>query len=92
MTDAATLDPGLTEQIQRIAKRTCRALDLSGYARIDLRLDGESRRVYVLEANPNPNLAYGEDFAESAELSGLSYERLLERILALGLRWEPERT
>ena len=23
-------------------------------------------RVYVLEANPNPQLAYGEDFAESA--------------------------
>ena len=81
-----------TEQIQRIAKRTYRALDLSGYARIDLRLDDETGRVYVLEANPNPNLAYGEDFAESAEVSGVSYERLLERILALGLRWEPERT
>ena len=52
-------------------------------------LDG---RVYVLEANPNPNLAYGEDFAESAEKSGVSYEKLLERILALGLRWVPERT
>ena len=46
----------------------------------------------MLEANPNPNLAYGEDFAESAEVTGLSYERLLERIITLGLRWEPERT
>jgi D-alanine-D-alanine ligase len=92
MTDAAALDPAVTEQIQRIAKRTCRSLDLSGYARVDLRMDDETGRVYVIEANPNPNLAYGEDFAESAELSGVSYERLLERILALGLRWEPERT
>src|SRR5687768_3556031 len=92
MTEKAALDAATTQQIQRIAKRTCRALDLSGYARIDLRLDEEARRVYVLEANPNPNLAYGEDFAESAEVSGVSYERLLERILALGLRWEPERT
>ena len=32
---------------------------------------------------------YGEDFAESAERSGLSYEALLERILALGLAWRP---
>jgi D-alanine-D-alanine ligase len=55
-------------------------------------MDDETGRVYVIEANPNPNLAYGEDFAESAEVSGVSYERLLERILALGLRWEPERT
>ena len=92
MTKAATLDPAMAEHIQRIAKRSCQALDLSGYARIDLRLDEVAGRVYVLEANPNPNLAYGEDFAESAEVSGTSYERLLDRILALGLRWEPERT
>jgi D-alanine-D-alanine ligase len=91
MTDKATLDAAAADRIQRIAKRAYRALDLSGYARIDLRMDDEGR-AYVLEANPNPNLAYGEDFAESAEVSGISYERLLERILALGLRWEPERT
>ena len=54
-------------------------------------VDGRGR-VYLLEANPNPNLAYGEDFAESAEVSGMSYEALLDRILRLGLRWEPERT
>ena len=92
MTDAAALVAEVTEHIQRIAKRAYRSLDLSGYARIDLRMDDETGRVYVIEANPNPNLAYGEDFAESAEVSGISYERLLERILALGLRWEPERT
>ena len=92
MTAAATLEPDVMDQIQRIARRTYRSLDLSGYARIDVRLDEERGRAYVLEANPNPNLAYGEDFAESAEVSGLSYEQLLERLLALGLRWEPERT
>ena len=91
MTDKAALDAETAERIQRVAKRTYRALDLNGYARIDLRMD-EDGRLFVLEANPNPNLAYGEDFAESAEVSGMSYERLLERILTLGLRWEPERT
>jgi D-alanine-D-alanine ligase len=92
MTAAARLDSHVLEQIQRIAKRTYRSLDLSGYARVDLRFDESRGRAYVLEANPNPNLAYGEDFAESAEVSGLSYEALLDRLLALGLRWEPERT
>ena len=91
MTDAADLDAASIERIQQIAKRTYRALDLSGYARVDLRLDDEGR-VFVLEANPNPNLAYGEDFAESAEKHGLSYEALLDRIIALGIRWKPERT
>lgn len=91
MTNAAKLDAAAVDHIQRIAKRAYRALDLNGYARIDLRMDEEGH-AYVLEANPNPNLAYGEDFAESAETAGVSYETLLERIIALGLRWVPERT
>ncbi len=91
MTDTARLDPVLTDRIQRIAKRAYRDLDLNGYARVDVRMDDDGH-VYVLEANPNPNLAYGEDFAESAEISGTSYERLLDRIITLGLRWEPART
>jgi D-alanine-D-alanine ligase len=91
MTEAATLDADLMHRIQKAASRAFRALDLNGYARIDVRLDAQGH-PFVLEANPNPNLAYGEDFAESAEVSGLSYERLLERILTLGLRWDPART
>ena len=91
MTNAAKLDAAAIDYIQRIAKRAYRALDLNGYARIDLRMDEEGR-AYVLEANPNPNLAYGEDFAESAEVNGVSYEQLLERIITLGIRWEPART
>jgi D-alanine-D-alanine ligase len=91
MTDRAKLDVGTIERMQRMAKRAYRALDLSGYARIDVRMDEEGR-LYVLEANPNPNMAYGEDFSESAEAHGISYERLLDRLIALGLRWKPART
>lgn len=90
-TDAAALAEVDVARISHIATRVCRALDLSGYARIEMRLDADGG-VHVLEANPNPNLAYGEDFAESAEKSGLSYEALLEGIVALGLRLVPERT
>jgi D-alanine-D-alanine ligase len=77
------------EKIQHLCKRAYRALELSGYARIDLRLD-ESGRVWVLEANPNPQIARGEDFAASAEKIGLSYDAVLQRIINLGLRWQPE--
>lgn len=90
-TDQAELPDDVSQRLRHLAKRVYRALDLSGYARIDLRLDTEGR-PFVLEANPNPQLAYGEDFAESAERAGLSYEGLLERIMALGLQWQPERT
>ncbi|MGA0058896.1 MAG: D-alanine--D-alanine ligase, partial [Planctomycetota bacterium] len=65
-----------------------RALELSGFARIDLRMDAEGR-VFVLEANPNPDLSFGEDFAESAEAAGLGYERLIQRIATLGIVYRP---
>lgn len=76
-------------RIQHICRRVYRALELSGYARIDLRMDKEGK-VYVLEANPNPQIARGEDLAESAKRAGLSYEALLQRIIMLGLQWRPE--
>jgi D-alanine-D-alanine ligase len=87
---AGNLSPEELRRIISICKRVYRNLELSGYARIDLRLRPDGR-VYVLEANPNPQLAYGEDFAESAESAGLDYGPLLDRIMALGLRWEPAR-
>lgn len=86
---AKDLPPGVGERIPQIAKRVYRALYLNGYARIDFRLDAEGR-PFVLEANPNPQLAYGEDFAESAEHAGTGYAALLERIAVLGMSWSPE--
>ena len=84
---AEDLDPAVDAQIARICKRVYRTLSLSGYARMDLRLTPDGR-VYVLEANPNPNLEYGEDFSESAEKAGLSYEAMLSRIISLGLNYQ----
>lgn len=83
---ATDLPEGLEVSLPRLCRRVYRALDLSGYARLDFRLDPEGR-PYLLEANPNPQLMYGEDFAESAEAAGMDYDRLLQRILNLGLRY-----
>jgi D-alanine-D-alanine ligase len=86
---AKDLPEGLAERIQHVCKRAYRALELSGYARIDLRLD-EAGNVWLLEANPNPQIARGEDFAASAAKVGLNYEAVLQRIISLGMRWQPE--
>ena len=86
---ARDLPDGAAERIQHLCKRTFRALEMSGYGRIDLRMD-DAGKVWVLEANPNPQIAKGEDFAASAEKIGLSYETVLQRIINLGLRWQPE--
>jgi D-alanine-D-alanine ligase len=86
---ARDLPDPVCDKIQHLCKRAYRALELSGYARIDLRLDA-CGNAWVLEANPNPQIAKGEDFAASAEKVGIAYEGVLQRIINLGLRWQPE--
>lgn len=88
--EAKNLPVGKAEEIQHMAKRVYRALGLSGYARIDVRMDAEGK-VYVLEANPNPQIAHDEDFADSAEKADYSYKDLLQELLNVGLRWQPAR-
>lgn len=79
------LQEGIERQLERLSKRIYRALYLDGYARIDYRLS-EGGELYLLEANPNPEIARFEEFASCAEDAGYSYEGLLQRILNLGLR------
>jgi D-alanine-D-alanine ligase len=80
----------VAEKIQHLSKRVYKVLHLSGYGRIDIRMDEEGR-MFVLEANPNPQLAYGEDFAESAERMGIKYPQLIQKLLTTGLRWKADR-
>jgi D-alanine-D-alanine ligase len=89
-TAEAQLANGLAPKIQHLARRAYRALDLSGYARIDFRMDATGK-AYVIEANANPQLAEDEDFAKSAKLANVSYSMLLERIMTLGVQWQPHR-
>jgi D-alanine-D-alanine ligase len=82
---AEDLTPELAARIQRTAKRIYRTLSLDGYARIDFRLSHDDI-PYFLEANPNPEIAESEEFAQAAQYDGLEFDAMLERILALGIR------
>lgn len=88
ITKAADLSPELLKNIDHLSKRIYRLLNLSGYARLDFRLSPEGR-LYLLEANPNPDISSGEDFAEAAKHCGVSYRALLQKILTLGLSYRP---
>ena len=84
---ALGLPDGLALRIGQLARRIYRALCLSGYARIDLRLKPDGS-VFVLEANANPNLALTEDLATSALSCGVGYDALLERIMRFGIGYQ----
>ena len=84
----ARLEPKTKEEFERLSKRIYRILGLSGYARIDYRLT-EDGRIYALEANPNPQIARDEDFADSAEHCCVKYTDLLRKIMTLGMSYDP---
>ena len=88
VTQVADLTPELQRGFARLSKRIYRILHLSGYARLDYRLT-EDGRIYLLEANPNAQIARNEDFADSAAHAGVKYEALLQKIMSLGMSYEP---
>lgn len=75
------------KQIQNIARSTYKALGISGYARVDMRMDNDGN-VYVIEANVNPDLAAIEDFAEAAEEHGMDYNALIQMIVDVGVKYK----
>jgi D-alanine-D-alanine ligase len=81
---AREMPPATAARIAQLCKRVYRVLGLSGYARLDLRLAPDGQ-VYVIEVNSTPDVAEGEDFADSAKAVGLSYPQLIQRIVALGI-------
>lgn len=88
---AANLPDDKMKEIIDISKRVYRALGFNGYARIDFRLK-DSGEFYVIEANPNPQIANGEDFADAASKSGMGYQELIQKTLTLGMSWATDRS
>jgi len=82
---ARNLPTKVANDLPKLAKRIYRILDITSYARLDLRLT-ESGNIYVLEANPNAAIAKDDDFASAADKAGMPYEKLIQKILNLGLK------
>jgi D-alanine-D-alanine ligase len=78
------LDEKTTERIQEKAVAAYQALKLRDYGRIDMRLT-EKGEIYVLEANPNPWLTSGAEFAMAARKSGRTYTDLMRDIVDLAM-------
>ncbi len=83
----ANLAPEIEKKMHAVCKHAYRALNLDGYARFDCRLTPDNK-LYIIEGNANPELAMGDEFAESARKGGYPYDRLLARMLNLGLTRE----
>ena len=81
---AVDLSKSLVQRLSDVAVRTYKAAGLRDYGRIDVRLAHDDA-IYVVEANPNPYLADGEDLAWAAEEAGYPYPDLLEKIAEMAI-------
>jgi D-alanine-D-alanine ligase len=80
----ADLPKATARRAHQIALRAFTAMRCRDYARIDIRLS-KNKKLYVLEVNPNPDLAAEVGFMRSAEEYGLSFGEALKRIVELAL-------
>jgi D-alanine-D-alanine ligase len=77
---ADDLDEETAAKLTETAVKAYRAVKLRDYGRIDMRLSKKGE-VYVIEANPNPWLSSGQEFAMAAKNSGLSYTEMIGEIV-----------
>jgi D-alanine-D-alanine ligase len=88
------LEPEITKSIQAIAVRAYQTLGCRDYARVDMRLDTKTGEAFVLEVNPNPDLADGCAFAQCVRASGRTYADAVQEIVGFALeraRNKPQR-
>lgn len=79
------LEPEIVNELERTALAAYHALGCRDYARVDMRLDPTTGEVFVLEVNPNPDLAESCAFFASARAAGRTYEQLICEIADLAI-------
>jgi len=80
----ADIDPELAQAAQGYGVAAHRVLQLSGYSRTDMIIDGDNS-LYVLETNTIPGMTETSLFPQAAKAYGLDYPRVLERLIELGI-------
>jgi D-alanine-D-alanine ligase len=77
----AELSPGLADQVRGIALNAAAAVQLRDYGRIDFRIRASDNAVFVLEANPNPDITFDSGFVRAAQASGRTHARVIREIV-----------
>lgn len=85
----AELSAGELERINDAALLAFACMGCSGYARIDFRMDAAGI-LYVIEVNPNPDIAPDSGAARQARVAGMSYPEFIGQIVAFAVSGEAE--
>jgi D-alanine-D-alanine ligase len=78
----AQIDETVATRAGEIALETYGLLGCAGFARVDLMLESSTSELFVLEVNPIPGLTETSLLPLAAEAAGISFDELVERVLA----------
>ena len=81
----AGLAPGELDEVRRLAVACYRAVDCEGMARVDLLVEGSTRKIYINEINTIPGFTSISMYPKMWEHDGLSYPKLIDRLIELAL-------
>jgi D-alanine-D-alanine ligase len=73
-------DKPLLDTLTDICLKCWKAFDLSGYVRVDFRVD-ENNNPYVLEVNANPCLSPDSGLYAATQQKGYSFKTVIERVI-----------
>ena len=73
------------EKSQELGRQAHQALNCSAFSRVDMIL-GDDGKIYILEVNTIPGLTSRSLLPKAAEYTGVSFNRLCEKILELALK------
>lgn len=80
----ARISPEETQKAQALAVRAHQTLHCRGYSRTDM-IIGNDGAIYVLETNTIPGMTKTSLLPRAASVAGISFSRLLDRLIALAL-------
>lgn len=84
----ASLDLEVSNEIEDLAKKTFRALNLSGVARIDFLIDSKTNKIYINEPNTIPGSLSFYMFDKNKK----NYTKLLDELINLAIKDYKNRT
>lgn len=81
--EAAILSKELEEKVIQMTKEVVRALDCEVYSRVDMIIKDEE--PYLLEVNTLPGMTQNSLVPRSANIMGLTFDKLLDKIIEVSL-------
>lgn len=88
----APLSKSMVTRIQRMAVQAFQAVDGSGLARVDFFLKRDTRELLINELNTLPGLTEVSGYPKMWEASGLSYAKMLDRLIELAFERHREKS